>query len=148
MQRVFVIAWLAGVLLLGDAATYACSCIDPPPPLKELKKARAVFVGEVVEVEERIDIDDEYRYIVKFKVERYWKGVKQPEIVILSNLPLGDCGRLYFEAGKKYLVYAFGKQLIAYGCRRTARLASAAEDLNALGAGRTAESLTRRTSNF
>ena len=55
--------------------------------------------------------------------------------MILTNLPLGDCGGLYFEEGKKYLVYAFGKKLVAYGCRRNKKLEYASADMRELGDG-------------
>ena len=91
---------------------------------------------------------DKYLYAVKFKVERYWKGVRNSEIVILTNLPLGDCGMLHFREGEKYLVYAFGKKQVAYGCRRNKRLEYASEDLRELGDGKLVESYKQKDSRL
>src|ERR1051325_3213819 len=114
MRHLFVIALFTHLFLSGNGSILACSCVDPLTPREELKKARAVFVGEVVEVEELMPsgklTNDNFLYIVRFKVQQYWKGVKRQEILIHTNLPVDDCGKLYFEEGKQYLVYAFGKK--------------------------------------
>jgi hypothetical protein len=145
MRCLVTIILLAGYIALSNPAAFACSCADPLPPRKEMKKVRAVFTGEVIEVKELTHLgeltDDKYLYAMKFKVEKYWKGIKHPEIVVLTNLPLGDCGNLCFEEGKKYLVYAFGKKLVAYGCRQNKKLEFASEDMKELGEERLAENL-------
>ncbi len=149
MRCIVTVILLASYLTLSIPDSYACSCADPLPPRKEMKKARAVFIGEVIDVKihthpERLT-DDNYLYAVTFKVEKYWKGVKNPEIVIKTNLPLGDCGLLDFQEGNKYLVYAFGKKLVAYGCRRNKKLEYASEDLRELGEGKSAANLKQKS---
>jgi hypothetical protein len=113
-MRIVAVAIISSLLLIGNPVTQACSCVDPDKPLKELKKAKAVFVGEVIEVKELAKpeqlTDDSFLYLVRFKIEKYWKGVRGRYLTVLTDLPLGDCGWLHFEEGKKYLVYAYGNE--------------------------------------
>src|ERR1044072_7680069 len=89
------------LLLLAPGDAFACTCANPLPPRKELKKARAVFVGEVLEVKELTSAnklaEGKFLFAVRFRVDQYWKGITTPEVTILTDMPLGDCGRLNFE---------------------------------------------------
>ena len=137
MRRTVFIAFFLHLLLSNHASAFVCSCADPLPPTKELKKASAVFVGTVIDRRELTPAsgltEGKYLFAVRFRVEHYWKGISSSEITIKTNIPLGDCAYLNFEEGKKYLVYAFGKKRIAYGCRRNRRIEGAAQDIKELG---------------
>jgi hypothetical protein len=111
----------------------ACSCIPPGPPADELKKAAAVFAGEVVRLSGG---SGEGTVTVTFRVSRVWKGPQERTLVVTTPGSSASCG-VSFEEGKSYLVYAEGEQedLRAYLCSRTAELSAATEDLAALGEG-------------
>jgi hypothetical protein len=87
-----------------------------------------VFVGEVVES----DVGGE-RGLFKFRVERFWKGVRAEYITISSKR--GLCS-LSFRVGEKWLVYAFDDELWTDTCMRTRPLNRVADDLKALGKGK------------
>ena len=92
----------------------------------------AVFVGEGLNIE---GFEDGYfGIVVKFRVERYWKGVKTQEINIRMNYEC--CNSPHPEVGSKYLIYAVGKRLETV-CTRTRLLEGADDDLRALGSAKT-----------
>jgi len=113
--------------MLGVSEASACECSGKGAPRKELRKAKAVFVEEVVEVKGGINNDP---YLITFKVEKYWKGVKESSITISS--PGGLCG-VIFGLNQKWLMYAYGDDRWTDTCRRTTQLTRAASDLQALG---------------
>ncbi len=138
MRRAARPLFLALLFVLGAHVAHACSCADRKSPLKELGRARAVFVGEVIEVsvsKETPKDDPEFAFAVKFRVETFWKGIKSSEIVVSSSQGIVPCGGK-FRVGEKWLVYAYGKYLQADICTRTALLTNAKEDLKALGQGK------------
>lgn len=128
MKRLICKAFLFSLLSLGAPAVYACECVPERSPRKELKEAAAVFVGEVVES----DVGGR-RGLFKFRVERFWKGVKAEYITISSQREM--CS-LFFRVGEKWLVYAFGDELWTDTCMRTRPLESVSKDLKALGKGK------------
>ena len=138
-------AFVFGLLIITASAALACSC-EPPSQGKAFRRAKAVFMGQVIEINQlkyREDRPGElfYPYAVKFKVERYWKGVKTSEIIVLSDQGLLPCHIGKFVVGERYLVYAYGKNLLApINCDRSRSLDAASEDLQKLGKGK--ESLT------
>jgi len=69
------------------------------------------------------------RLALRFRVERYWKGVKAREEVVYAGE--SDCDHR-FTVGAKYLVYARGKDR-STGCTRTRKAGEAEQDLPALG---------------
>ena len=90
--------------------------------------AKAVFAGEVLEVRAATKAErEEYSnsYIVRMRVERYWKGIKSGEITVETDM--FGCGP-NLQVGTKYLVYGMGKRLNT-GCTRTRKLEFASEDL-------------------
>lgn len=133
--------FLLSLITLGGPAAYSCECGVKGSPHKELGKARVVFVGEVVEVKEGVSGEPN---LVKFRVERYWKGVKGEFITISS--PGGLCG-FVFRVNQKWLIYSYDKDLWTDSCHRTTQLMYAAEDLRELGKAKipktTAESRQR-----
>ena len=110
-------------LSLSSANVSACEC-DPPKPQKLFRDAKAVFVGQVIDIgESTVPLDKGFpplSYAVKFKVKEYWKGVKGSEITVYSDLGGLPCHQFAYRKGDTYLVYAFGKDLISItGCTRS-----------------------------
>jgi hypothetical protein len=75
---------------------------------QEYRQARAVFVGTVISV-----ADASYPsfrgYMVRFRVDKRWKGPSVPELNVRSDQGFRGCGPR-FEVGEKYLVYALIEQ--------------------------------------
>ncbi len=79
-------------------------------------KAHDVFIGEAIEYKDNPNVQEDGLLIVKFKVEKSWKGSKTTEITVPTTLGLPG-GDLFVRIGKKYLVYTEGKKRIMYfGC--------------------------------
>lgn len=133
---IFVI--LISAMFIDHRVSYACSCVSVGSVDKELKQAKAVFSGKVIE--SKHNKRGGY-YSVLFEVSKSWKGVKTNQIIIKTGQGGGDCG-FSFVKGQNYLVYAhesemYGKKsLTAIICSRTNELSSAQEDLKLLGDGK------------
>jgi hypothetical protein len=111
---------------LTEKRAVACDCARPGNPREELKRVDAVFSGEFIGV----DRDREKR---EFKVEKIWKGPVAKRLS--TRYELSDCTYL-FVVGKKYLVYAYGKEILETNtCTRTKELDKASDDLKELGKG-------------
>ena len=140
MKRFMMLPAVLGLILAGCTFASACVC-DLPLKRVSLKKAVAkaksesatVFSGQVVELHDSI---------VKFRVERLWKGAPAEEMVLIntgmgkaigSDRVISSCA-YNFRMGEKYLVYAHGSEgkLQAHKCTRTAVLGDAAEDFKML----------------
>lgn len=143
MRRMQFTLLLVISALFAPTPASACTCIckkygdGSPTAMKE--RSAAVFVGEVLSVELPQGPQAEKGFIgvvVKFRVDRYWKGVKQPEIKV--HMSWACCNMPNPKIGSKYLVYAVGRKREAT-CTRTRLLDSADEDLRALGSGKTLE---------
>lgn len=140
MRRAFGTLCPVLVMLLCPAVSLACGCyqLDPNQTAAQaVREARnsaaAVFLGKVVEVGERRRDSEGYYAVVRFKVERSWKGADSAEVLLTSRL--NDCA-FPFKAGGTYLVYASltGRgELDASVCSRTRRLERAGADLKLLG---------------
>ena len=102
------------------------------PPKNPYKSSKAVFFGEVVEIVQ--DLGD--TRIIKLKVEKYWKGVKDESINVVTTGVL-PCG-YNFRVGRKYLIYAGQEngQLETAPCR-ILHAAAAEDELEKLGRGKT-----------
>ena len=109
MKKVIFILLMSSMFLFASAEnSFACSCVASLKPVKQQVKesyadSTAIFSGEVTEITSK----DEWSVIVKFKVVKSWKSKLSKEIMITTNKQSAMCG-YYFEAGKKYLVYAYG----------------------------------------
>ena len=146
---------LAVALTLQSTLTvdraYACSCAGSPTPGEELESSDAVFVGKAVEngLQDPDPQDDAMFGGIRFDVSKAWKGVTEDSVVIYGQSgsyygPLEE-GEMIVESscavpfvrGSTYLVYASrvrdGDFLQANACGRTGVLASAREDVQALG---------------
>ena len=116
-------------LTLPTSTGYACWC-GIPDVQKALDKSGAVFVGQVVDIvppgtsDQRAPLPGRF-YIIKFKVEKSWKGADVDEINILSGQGKYACFDYPpVSKGEKYLVYAdksYNKDwLVITACNRTA----------------------------
>lgn len=156
----YAIALLLG--LFGSASSVlGCLCSGTLSVEDELREATAVFSGkfiaaeyrkgivsELAQLDEKIAGEDYEVLVLKFQVERWWKGNPIEEVELITEeirLPNGhtmvtDC-EYPFETGKRYLVYAYGDEngLSTNRCTRTKRLKEAQEDLKKLGEGRKPE---------
>ena len=140
MKRLLLSLSLMTAALLATAPVKACECIckkfGDGSPIAMEKHASAVFVGEVLTVTEFKDANGLAGVVVNFRIERYWKGVKQHEMT--ARMSWVCCDTLHPKIGDKYLVYAIGKKRETT-CTRTNQLDLADEDLRALGSGKTFE---------
>jgi hypothetical protein len=111
-------------VLFVSSQTSACSCSGTSLRVKiDLMQGKrttlssawvhefpgAVFVGTVVK-KQKVTFRHGNAFLpeskITFKVERYWRGVTSPEIVIYSSVPSnGSCG-FPFKKHQKYIVFA------------------------------------------
>jgi len=121
-------------LLQLPSVTKGCTCefYGDGSPRSVMHHAKVVFVGEVLEVRKATKSElEEYSgpFIVRMRVERYWKRIKSGEINVETDMT--GCGP-YFRVGEKFLVYGMGKRL-STACSGTRKLEDAEKDLEALG---------------
>jgi hypothetical protein len=158
MRRIY---WylLSAILysLLTPSTGFACSCGDDASPEKTMAqrilqskdKAKVVFSGKVV-AQETIratktlsgNPTEVELFVVRFKVERWWKGNNTDEVILYTNKfrtfdgyeKIFSCD-YSFKEGERYLVYAyeFEEQLHTDICTRTKLLEKAEDDLKELG---------------
>jgi hypothetical protein len=116
--------FLSFASLTGQRAV-ACDCARAGSPREELRRTDAVFSGEVTSIN---------RERIEFKVESFWKGPRSKRISI--RYEQSDCTYL-FTVGKKYLVYAYGKEIFETSiCAGAKELDKASDDLKELGEGK------------
>jgi hypothetical protein len=104
--------------------------VQPKSVEDTFKKSAAVFVGEVVEVNDAGTLKE-----ARLRVEQSWKGVETKEITVLATRT-AESPR--YKAGERYLVFASlqdGK-LFTGNCSRTKKMEYAQEDLAQLGEGK------------
>ena len=110
-MKIFSLKLIIACLVAFSGNVLACSCPDPSQR-QRFREADSVFVGEVVEFKERLgrETNEElipYPFIVKFKVEKQWKGQKLNEITALVSFDIkGFCNDLSLPVGKRLLIYA------------------------------------------
>ncbi|HEX8681188.1 MAG TPA: hypothetical protein VF707_02670 [Ardenticatenaceae bacterium] len=139
LGRLLVVVMLLATVIAQPQAAFACSCMMPSPPEEALEQAAVVFAGQLVEAEAApaggmVSTADLIPYT--FEVSQVWKGEVHSTITIGSAMSSASCG-YEFAVGEEYIVYGFeGEGVLQTGlCTRTAPLASAEEDLTALGEG-------------
>jgi hypothetical protein len=132
-------AVVLALLVFRTAVASACDCAPPPPVAKAVEAAAAVFLGEVVKLEETAG----QQHLVSLKVENSWKGIGDNQVTVSTAKNGATCG-YSFRVGKRYLVYAHagpkGGPLHVSLCSRTrtAEEAEASEDFKLLGDGKAA----------
>jgi hypothetical protein len=125
--------------LLASSSASACSCVGPGAPCEAYGATPAVFACIVTEISPSQftfkDGDQERTYpcnLVRFRIERAYKGVELSESVLRTGRGGGDCG-FEFTVDEHYLVYAHRDpgtgELGTSICSRTQRLADAGDDL-------------------
>ena len=136
---VFVVEFVG----FGTAPAFACECKETGDASLEFVHAKAVFVGEVITLD-----DAKPDASVTFKIERAWKGTKGETAVVLTDNRGKGCGFI-FTKGTRYLVYAFGDQnvLRATICSRTAEVATASDDFKKLPPAPQGDDVEREFSN-
>jgi hypothetical protein len=134
--RIIILAACCLPFGLRDASA-ACDCQKSLTPGEARKQAEAVFVGTVTESHREL-IAGGFEWRVKLSVEQSWKGADEDEVIIYVGKN-EDC-TFSFEAGKKYLVYAWRQEgrgrLMTNTCSRTRLAEAGSEDLQKLGAGK------------
>ncbi|MDQ3132119.1 MAG: hypothetical protein M3Q99_15335 [Acidobacteriota bacterium] len=122
MKNLIKSGLLLFIFLISAQIGYSCSCfrIDNK---EEVKTTEFIFVGKVVKINEdktyvppklanvspflQKMIDTRKRFLIKFKIENKFKGIKENEITLVKyeqeNSP---CEGLSFEKEKTYLIYA------------------------------------------
>ncbi len=116
------------VFAIGATICNACFCF-PPDVRESFERARAVFVGEVLEItpsSKAKNFNDVLRLpqTVRFKVDIRWKGPFWTEAKVLNA---GYCFRVPMSKGEKYLVYANpagdgSGDVVVSNCGRTAAI--------------------------
>jgi hypothetical protein len=118
------------VALLPDCA-YACSCpVTPSTQQGALAESTAIFSGQVLDIEE-----GPKNTTVSFRVSEVWRGPKRETLEVTTPSGGGNFCGYTFSEGRKYLVYAYGKEepFKVDSCGRTRLLSRASRDLEALG---------------
>lgn len=113
------------------ANTVARCTVQPKSVEGAVKKSDAVFVGEVVEVNDAGSLKE-----ARFRVEQSWKGAETKEVTVAATRT-AESPR--YKVGERYLVFA-GLQngkLLTGTCSRTKLVGLAREDLEQLGKGLT-----------
>jgi hypothetical protein len=127
------------MLAFSISSFAVCDCFEILSHRKEFRKSKAVFVGEVVKIENpnaeaREDLPDELKNelgeLITLKVIRSWKGSKTKQ-VIWTHATYELCSKWKFKVGEKYLIYARkvkGVLLGAEFCSRTRPLETADQE--------------------
>jgi len=122
-----IISILVG-LGLGPEVAFGCSCVPPPPGIKNARElaewrthgVSTIFEGTVEAAEMKsplleasagdivpANLDQSTPVmLVRFSASRWYRGVQHQHLQVETGLGGGDCG-FAFEIGKQYLVYAY-----------------------------------------
>jgi hypothetical protein len=126
-----IVLTVLGVVFLNPDCAYACSC-GAVSTQRLLSSSEAVFSGQVTAIEKGAAIRTT---TATLRVSEVWKGPERATLEVSTPSDEAACGYT-FEEGKKYLVYAYGKQdLKVDACGGTVPLSYANEDLAFLGNG-------------
>lgn len=118
------------------SSTFACSCIIPESPEKELEKSDSVFIWRVISIEKEKSLNQLLwninKNIVNFEVKANIKWISKDSIIAETAESSASCG-YNFEEGKEYIVYwnIENWELNISLCSRTSLVSNASEDLEA-----------------
>ncbi len=127
LAPIFLVLSVFIIGLAFNNPVFACECHKRNNFEQEFDFSKAVFVGEVVEIDK-----SKPDAIVTFEVKKMWKGAKSETMVVRTNNQGKACGYV-FRQGEQYLVYAYDEGMLRTSiCTRTAEVKSAAEDLKEL----------------
>ncbi len=121
MKKFVLFAFIVLSFGIFSQNSYGCSCVTAENPEKDPQKIKesvrkyylsefkgAVFTGKVLKVERvEVEIDENVKVLnnkVTIRVEKYWLGVTEPEMVIYTGIGGGDCG-VGFKEGNRYFFY-------------------------------------------
>ena len=126
---------LVACLASSEARLSACTCRLASSPCVAAGNARAVFVGQVVEI---TNVDPgalqappslPFSRRIAFKVTESLRGELGDSVIVYTGSGGGDCG-FQFSKGKSYLVYASAldrEPLTTSTCSRTREAGRGAE---------------------
>ena len=131
MTNILRIASLLTILLLLVQTPLVSTICIGPSSKGRAKDADAIFIGKAIKwVETTTDVGKD-GYAVQFQVEKAWRGVSSPTIIINSPNPV-VCGFL-FVPGSTYLLYAKHHVTgLAWGCKELPN-PTALEEIRLLG---------------
>lgn len=130
LLTLFLLIGAASLLFASPTPVSACSCAERQGTAEQwLAGAAAIFTGSVTDISER-----GYTYDVTFNVGTSWKGYFDTAATVRTSQNSASCGYT-FEVGEEYIVFASGDEQLETGiCSRTALLANAQSDVDALNA--------------
>ena len=128
------------LVALRPAPAAACKCAVTP--LEErLRGSSHVFEAEITAIDKHEDSDPNYTRVVHVKVLRSFQGTTYASDELRTASSGAACG-VYFEAGKRYLIFASlreeggaAPELWTTSCAGTQPAELAEEDLKTLGEG-------------
>jgi protocatechuate 3,4-dioxygenase beta subunit len=133
MNKVKVLVSLVFLLMVLSSDANACSCASGGKPCHDYWKATAVFTGTVIyksSTTYKLGEYDVAARLIRFNIDRAFRGVKGKEVEVRTGLGDSDCG-YNFRLGGQYLVYAYdaGDNLATGICSRTRPISEASDDL-------------------
>jgi hypothetical protein len=135
MKRVTILLASIALVIVVTNASLACVC-NVRSLSKRVRESRAVFVGTVTS-RAQVTENGQTLWRNQFTVERYWKGVNSPDVIVYTTLD--DCASTFSVDGK-YLVLAYfvkdAGHLETDTCMRTGPVEMLADDLAKLGKGK------------
>jgi hypothetical protein len=121
----------------------ACSCATFPTVEDGMKQSTAIFAGKVISLTQpdprRLFSSSADPVKVVLEVSKVWKGELAAKTEITTAMSSVSCGYEGFDVDEEYLVFAnadsISKKLETGLCNGNRSLASAEEELKALGQG-------------
>ena len=100
---------LFGLLAVFGTPAFSCTCMSKTLPPADFGAA-VVFRGTVTArkpLAVLTEMRGRGRYAIAFRVDEYWKGPRQPTVIVYGLDNGSDClGGSGFEVGKDYLIFA------------------------------------------
>jgi|SRR5919205_65185 hypothetical protein len=134
--EVFGVCVAALLLCLCSADALACSCMVYSVR-HNFRHSDAVFVGKVVEVTPLEPTDDFplAASLVRFEVERRWKGARGREVTAVADVGMAGCAPLSLSVGESFLIFApreKGRLHVTTWCGPSMKVGNAAEEMKRL----------------
>lgn len=133
---------LSSWLMVKPITVHACSCAMLPSIKDDMERKAAIFAGKVISItppDKKAMVSSADPVRIVFEVRTVWKGNLASETEISTAMSSASCGYEGFVADTEYLVFAYkdsiSNKLETGVCERTKLLASADEELTALGKG-------------
>jgi hypothetical protein len=131
--RLFVSCLALATMMAAASDAEACTCMRSPAACEAVWETAAVFVGDVVQIEDTTQAAAGLRISqrrVRLRVSETFRGNVGGTVEVLTGKGGGDCG-YGFVMGQRYVVYASeGPAGYHTGiCQRTRPVIEAAEDL-------------------